>query len=364
MIKICLAIPSLQPGGMERVMSELANHFANKPEAEVHLVLYGKSREIFYTLPDSVKIHKPEWPFNNNQRLRSTLRTFLWVRRTVKLIDPDTILSFGEYWNSFVLLALKGTGYPVYVSDRCRPDKDLGRLHERLRKWLYPNAAGIVAQTSQAKQFMEEQLGEVNIRVIGNPIRPFRTGLGVEKEKIILTVGRLIDTKHHDRLVEIFDCVKSDEWKLMIIGGNAIKQDGMLRLKEIIKEKGLQHSVIMKGTVSNVEKYYLKSEIFAFTSSSEGFPNALGEAMSAGLPVVAYDCVAGPSDMIDDGKSGFLTGLYEDYEFEKKLRKLMQNKDLREKMGTAAKDKIRVFDPNQIGERYFSFITDHFNESK
>ena len=358
-LKICLVIPSLQSGGMERAISELASHFVNNKKAEVHLVLYGKSREIFYPVPDSIRIHKPEWPFNNDRRTLYTLRTLSWLRRTITSIDPDSILSFGEYWNSFVLLALKGTGYPVYVSDRCRPDKYLGMLQERLRRWLYPGAAGIVAQTSQAKEIFEELLGHPNIRVIGNPIRPITGEVSpAEKEKIILTVGRLIDTKHHDRLIEIFDRVKTDGWKLIIIGGNAIKQDGMSRLKGIIEEKGLQGRVILTGTISNVEEYYLKSEIFAFTSSSEGFPNVIGEAMSAGLPVVAYDCVAGPSDMIDDGETGFLTELFDDRQFAIKLKTLMENEDLRLTMGAASRAKIKTFSANSVGELYYSFITE------
>ena len=357
-IKICLVIPSLQSGGMERAMSELAFCFAEKKEAELHLVLYGKSREAFYPVPESVTIYRPHWAFDNNRRLLSTLRTLSWIRHTVKAIGPDTILSFGEYWNSFVLLALKGTAYPVYVSDRCRPDKNLGRLHERLRRWLYPGAAGIVAQTSQAKAIFEELLRHKNIRVIGNPIRPI-TGGGTpaEKENIILTVGRLIDTKNHDRLIEIFARVKREDWKLMIIGGNAIKQDGMSRLKAMIGQMGLGDSVILTGTVQDVEKHYLKSKIFAFTSSSEGFPNVIGEAMSAGLPVVSYDCVAGASDMIDDGKTGFLTETFDDLEFERKLKMLMESEDLRVKMGAASRDKIRMFEADRIGDQFYSFIT-------
>lgn len=340
-------------------MSELLFHLAGKEQTDVHLVLYGKTREVFFSVPDSVKIHTPVWPFKNSRRIFSTMRTLFWLRRTVKTINPDTVLSFGEYWNSFVLLSLKGSGYPVYVSDRCQPDKNLGRMHERLRRWLYPGAAGIVAQTSIAKKITEQQLNHPNIRVIGNPIRQINgTGLAPENSKIILTVGRLIATKHHDRLIEIFEKVKKDGWRLIIIGGNAIKQNGMSRLKAIVEEKELRDSVTLTGTVSNVEKYYLESEIFAFTSSSEGFPNVVGEAMSAGLPVVSYNCVAGPSDMIEDGVTGYLIEPFEDDEFAARLEELMENRDLRIKMGAASRDKIRNFSVDKIGEQFYEFITD------
>ena len=355
--RICLVIPSLQSGGMERVMSELAGCFAEKPEVELHLVLYGKSREIFYFVPNSIHMHIPEWSFNNKRRFLYTLRTLTWLRRTVQSINPDTVLSFGEYWNSFALLALKGSEYPVYVSDRCQPDKYLGRMHERLRKWLYPGAAGIIAQTGKAREvYLRKELNQ-NIKVIGNPIRNISSkGDLVEKENIILTVGRLIDTKHHDRLIEIFDQVKKDDWKLIIIGGDAIKQDGMARLKTIINKKNLREKVILTGTKPNVDEYYLKSKIFAFTSSSEGFPNVIGEAMSAGLPVVSYNCTAGPSEMIDDGKNGFLVPLFSDSEFAKKLKILMENEDLRNEMGAKSKLKIKGFSNENISEQYFNFI--------
>jgi hypothetical protein len=71
----------------------------------------------------------------------------IFLRKKVKLIKPDSILSFGEYWNSFVLIALIGLPYPVFISDRCSPDKEFTRIHTILRKWFYPKAKGIIAQT-------------------------------------------------------------------------------------------------------------------------------------------------------------------------------------------------------------------------
>ena len=69
-----------------------------------------------------------------------------------KTLNRTAVLSFGEYWNSFVLIALFGLKYPVFVSDRCQPDKSLGKFHDLLRKNLYPKAAGIIAQTEKAEE--------------------------------------------------------------------------------------------------------------------------------------------------------------------------------------------------------------------
>ena len=166
---LCLIIPSLQAGGMERVMSELAGYFCRKPEIEVHLVLYGKSTDIFYNVPDSLIIHKPKTNFNDRFRQAYTLGRLFYLRQTIKKINPDSILSFGEYWNSFVLLSMSGLHYPIYISDRCSPEKEFSVLHSLLRKWLYPKAQGIIAQTEKAKLEYNSKFKHNNYSVIGNP---------------------------------------------------------------------------------------------------------------------------------------------------------------------------------------------------
>ena len=135
--KICLIVHSLGIGGMERVMSMLATDFSKRDGIEVHLILIGKKRNIEYTIPDTVQIHLPPFAFDNKKRRYHTLKTALFLRRTVRTIDPQTILSFGEMWNNLVLLSLLGLKYPVYISDRSEPGKDLGKLHNVLRNYLY-----------------------------------------------------------------------------------------------------------------------------------------------------------------------------------------------------------------------------------
>ena len=339
------------------MMSELAGYFAKKKDIEVHLLLYGKKRDIFFPIPDNIKIHKPDFAFTDFSRVTSTLKTLGFLRKTVKQINPNTMLSLGEYWNSFVLLALYGLRYPVFISDRCQPDKSLGTMHDLLRRWLYPKAAGIIAQTSKAKEIYQEEKLNNNIRVIGNPIYEISTNSQRKsKENIILTVGRLIESKHHDRLVRMAKEILPSEWKLVIVGGDALKQNGMERLQMLIKELEMEDFVELTGSVSDIDSYYKKSKIFAFTSSSEGFPNVIGEAMSAGLPVIAYDCVAGPSDMIDDGKNGFLIPLFFDEKYSQKLKSLVNNENLRIQMGMASQKKVKQFSIENTGEQYYSFI--------
>jgi len=341
---------------MERVMSELAGYFCQKSDMEVHMVLYGKSVNIFYPVPSNLLIHKPKTVFNNNLRFFHSIGRLLFLRHRVKEIHPDSVLSFGEYWNSFVLIALMGLRFPVFVSDRCQPDKSLGKVHDWLRKTLYPKALGVVAQTEKAKMIYHSQFSHDNIEVIGNPIRDINLRNNIERENIVLMVGRLIKTKNQDKLIELFIRISKPGWRLVIVGYDHLKQNNSEKLRKIIADSNAEKSVILEGKQADVEAFYLKSRIFAFTSSSEGFPNVIGEAMSAGLPVISFDCIAGPSEMINDDRNGYLIPLFDYKQFQEKLEVLMERSDLRDSFGEKAKEDIKAFSIYSIGEKYLQFI--------
>jgi len=349
-IKICLVIPSLNAGGMERVMSELANYFNRNNELETSLILLGKADK-FYQIPDRVKIFEPDFIFNNKYRLYNTLKTINFLRQRVKEIKPDAVLSFGEMYNSFVLLATLFLGVRVFVSDRSRPDKKWGRLHELLRKLLYPKAKGIISQTNFSKNFLISETNYKNIHVIPNPVRPFKA-IQCDKQNIILNVGRLIYTKRIDLLLNIFSKITNDDWELWIVGDGPQRKN----LEDLTKEMGLDQKVVFWGTQKNIDQFYAKAEIFAFTSVSEGFPNALLEAMAAGLPVISFDCIAGPSDLITDNINGYLIPELDLSAYQDKLEILIKNEELRISFSENAISESKKYFIEHIGNEYLKFL--------
>lgn len=356
--KIAFIIPSLTSGGMERVMVEIMQYIVEQYNEKCHLILYGSTREIFYKVPTGVKLHLPNFAFNYNRRQWMTMKTMAFIRKTIKEIKPDVILSFGEYWNSLVLLSLIGIKTPVYISDRSSPELNLGFIHSKLRRILYPCAKGIIAQTQKAKEILENKTGNRNIRVIGNPIREISVPEVQNRDKIVLSVGRLIRTKHFNRLIDIFYSLNKPDWKLIIIGGDPDKEKISEELQSQIEKLQLKGQVILAGKLKNIEDFLLQSSIFAMTSSSEGFPNVIAEAMRTGIPVVAYDCVAGPSEMIVNGKNGFLIPLFDDRLFVEKLQYLAEHKDNRELMGQYARESIKKFSSEIVCEQFYRFITE------
>lgn len=357
-MKICCVIPSLQSGGMERVMSVLINGFIHQYGAETHVVLYGSNRGVFYDLDDSAIIHTPEWQFDKKHRIRDTIRTMLFLRKTLKKLRSDAILSFGAFWNSLVLLSCYGKHFPIYISDRGTPMYSTSGFNYRLKQFLYPTAKGIIVQTNTAKQLCTQRYRQNNFKVIGNPIREIVSSEAVERKNIIVSVARLVNTKNFDRLISIFEQINNKDWKLIIVGGNADGQHVLEELQAQRDKSPMKENIILAGTQKDVESYLLKAKIFAFTSSEEGFPNAIGEAMSAGLPVVSYNCITGPSEMIEDGKNGYLTDVFDDATFKNRLETLMNDEELRAEMGRNAKESIRLFSEEKIIEKFYQFITE------
>ena len=342
---------------MERVMSEIAWDFSKRENVELHLIMFGRNRDIFYDIPDNMIIHKPSFEYTPKHRTLFTLRTIRYIRSELKKIKPDTVLSLGNYWNSLVLLSTLGTGIPIFVSDRSKPDKDMGRLQNWLRVKLYPHAAGVIAQTQKARDVYHKMYNHDNMTIIGNPIRDVNIDTSIHREKMILSVGRLINTKHYDRLINIFAKINDPEWKLYIVGGDALKLNNSEKYKIQIEAAGLQDRVILTGMQKNVDKYLNMASIFAFPSSSEGFPNVIGEAMAAGIPIVSYDCMAGPSDMVENGKNGYLIPVFDDELMKFRLQELMNNEQLRIDMGKNAQKSIQKFDKDAICQKFFEFIT-------
>src|SRR5690606_17459270 len=147
-----------------------------------------------------------------------------------------------------------------------------------------------------------------------------------------LNVGRFSIKKYQDFLLRYFAEIKDSNWKLVFAGDGERFEEN----KKLAEELGISNNVVFAGKVQKVEELYGKAKIFAFTSTSEGFPNVLGEAMSAGLACISFDCEAGPSEMIVDEENGFLVPVGDHELYKNRLSQLMQSPELRQKLGAEA----------------------------
>lgn len=350
-MKIFLVIPTLSQGGAERVISELANDFSKKG-IDVHLILLAKAED-FYTIDSNITVHR--LGFINTGRLQkifSEFNVFIKLRRLLKEHKPDVVLSFMDKYNIFTILASRFLKLHVFVSDRSNPKLNLPPLLYVLKKITYRYATGIVSQTILSKKIITEFTGNKNVHVIPNPVKKVQLFPEIQREKIILNVGRLVPEKGQAYLLQAFAQLDVSDWKLVILGDGPLREN----LEKQIIELGLDDNVLMPGAVNDVDRWLAEASVFVFSSVSEGFPNALVEAMAAGLPCVSFDCEAGPRDIIEHGVNGFLVEEGNIDELVEKIVLLINNITLADMLGSNAKFVRDKYNIDSIGSDYLKFL--------
>ena len=313
------------------------------------------SKVPFYELKEKVTLDQAPVQITSSNKKKRFFTNGLWLRKTVKRINPDVVCSFGEKYNPYALLFLTGLNIPVYVANRASPLTYLRGIKGFITPFAYKLAAGVVLQTQKSKDLLQPRYIMKNTVVIGNPIDldyPEN-----EQKPIVLNVGSIGGDKNQDWLIEYFKDVRPstpEGWQLHFVGDGPNRSN----CEQLVKDKGIAESVVFQGIQKDPKPFYSQSAIFAFTSTSEGFPNALAEAMAAGCACIAYDCIAGPSDIIDNGVNGFLIPEGDEEQYKEKLKLLMNNPELRERFGKAAREKMKKFEASEVAERFFRFITE------
>jgi glycosyltransferase involved in cell wall biosynthesis len=202
------------------------------------------------------------------------------------------------------------------------------------------------------EQHLKNHLPNVKTVVIGNAIPQYevQADLSAQKDTYkILFVGRL--SKNHKRphlLIEAFAGLADEfpDWNVELWGA----EDGKAYYKELqllIKRNHLENRVFLKGATNDVPSILRQGDIFAFPSAYEGFSLALGEAMSMGLPSIAYNSCESVRGMIESGYTGILCadGIIP---FQTNLKRLMKTRQLRITMGNQARISMKRFSPKII----------------
>ena len=298
--KILIIAPCLAMGGIERASSNTANGLSELGAKVYFLSLFKK--EAFFKLNEGIEIIEPQ---GFNKTKLSLFKSILWIRKEVKRVNPEHILVFNKFYGAITALALLGTKYPYFLSERSSPLFVWRQPMRAINKFAFSikPPKGVIAQTNIAAEYQRKYFKKSKVVVIPNSVREVQLFPEIKREKVILAVGRLNDyLKGFDLLIESFAKIKNQDWELHIAGGD---EEGEV-LKAQAEKLGVINRIKFLGKVKEIDKCYAYAGMFVIPSRSEGFPNALAEAMTAGCCCIAFDFVAGPNEMITNGVDGIL----------------------------------------------------------
>jgi len=351
--KIVIVLPKLTPGGTERTAVVLANYMVVNCIDVTVLVMF--KRDKFYELHPKVKLIEPD-NFRDTYGKILSFPILLWyLRKNIKKEKPDTVFCLG-----YILLGMitsVGLKTKVIISGRSSPDRVRfpgNKLFNGFYNLCYTvlkfRINGIIAQTNYAKAVYQKKY-RCPIIVIPNFLRDIKEYQHKRKNQII-TLGRCSYEKAQHFLLEAFSKIQEAEWTLAIVGDGPLLQD----LKNQANELNIAEKVEFCGFQKEVDFYLSQAKIFGFTSIIEGYPNALIEGMANGLAPVSFNCVAGPSDIINEGENGFLVPVGDVVLLAEKLQLLIDNTSVLEEVANNASKIKQTNELKSIAQVYTNFL--------
>nr|WP_258443626.1 glycosyltransferase family 4 protein [Helicobacter sp. 16-1353] len=330
-------------GGAERVVVNLANLFAESGHSVEILSFYRSNK----TLPYSLKNVKLSFYCDIGESDFSAK----WTQNVLKkfyfknLYKPLLSFHIKKRYKDIDFFIISDWVYtPIF---RHKVAKYIKLIHLNFTRYHKRNNYFDMLVILSKKELETWQKYHKNIAVIPNFLTPFSPiDSQKSRQKIVLSIGRMDDNqKGFLRLIDIWAILAQDssfkaefsKWQLHIVGDGILKNE----LWKKIKAANLGDSIVLKPFTKNIQNEYAKSSIYALTSHYEGFGMVLLESGYFGLPSVAFDVKTGPSDIIENEKSGFLVSDNDLNAFADSLKMLMSDEKMRENFGKNAKQIVQ-----------------------
>lgn len=348
-------------GGVERVVSNMANSFSKRGYCTDIISLFKANENIKYHLDERIKVkylfdNLSFVSWHNSLLVKSNLywRYKLALKFTNKLYHYiDSELSEGEtavvMWNSYQITPLyRHRNVHIIGLDHSR--YPFGNIVKGLRHKLHTY---MVSKFDVVTTLNEDEVGKW--RTIGRPVYVMPNYLpdsGIlavpkikDREKVVISLGRMnTNQKGFDRLIEAYSLIaaKHPDWKLNIYGSGCFQKE----YRKLINDLNMQNYIEIFDFTKNPLAVYQTASIYAMCSREEGFGMVLLEAGCLGVPLVAYNVEFGPRSIIKNSVTGYIVPDGDKVKFAESLEKLMNDDNLREIMS----ENIRKDIPTRFSE--------------
>jgi glycosyltransferase involved in cell wall biosynthesis len=353
--KILYIVGQLERGGAEQQLYYLIKHL--KPQAQVVSLCQGGD------LADPIRglgIEVVELQRHSSWDL-SRLRALV---RIVQTYRPEIVHIFmdgpsGLYGRLAALL----TGHPCVIVGERRNTAIEPRWYRVLKRLLNNRVAAVVTNSQANFCYLANQriINQQRLFCIHNGLELDRfvnklhclpdgsAWSGMRNRLVVGTVGSLRSVKAPDVFVRVAArvLVSRPDTAFVHVGDGPMKDE----IKALSRELGIQDSLLFLGQRQDVPQLLAGMDVFVLTSSSEGMPNAVMEAMAAGLPCVVTD-VGDCKELVHDGETGFVVPVGNEEKLAERILLLLRDKALRRHMGLKGRERIQAFDVRRMVEQY------------
>ena len=348
---ICFLTTTLEGGGAQRVMVNIANCFA-RDGYNTHIICFvAKNSPPIYSVDSRIMLHNIPRGYAKNDRILSKCTKLLTA--VIKEINPDVIIPFLMPVTAYAFKVAKKLGKKIIVSERNDPKvTPSDPFWRKQRDYIFAHSDACVFQTKDALSYFGTKRIK-KIEIIRNPINlsGVRTDVVYAKDRShrIVCVGKYEPQKNLEFLLDIFYefSRKHDDYHLEVYGNDFHNHRVTLHQKAIAM--GIEDKVHLFDAQPDILNIIYDARMSVLPSKYEGMPNALIESVSLGIPSIASDCPAyGGRMVIDSGKNGFLLEVDDKNDFIEKMCLLAENDEIADKFTVEGKKVKEKFDLQEV----------------
>lgn len=340
-------------GGAENVAIALANELC-----QFHILslisVFNENRKPFWTISNEVKY------FVVCQKTVKIPLNLLKISKKIKKIlqkeQIDVVLCITAGVIAPAVIAIHNLETKlIYCEHSNLKNVTYGKKH-KIRQWIGANYSDWIVTLT--KQDMMEFISKYKIENVSQIYNWYNHDINNTKYNLmsqkIITAGRFVKLKGYDNLVEIAKMVFKDfpHWQWDIYGDG----EEFVSIQNKIIEYGLQDNLILKGKTNILSELYKEYALYVLTSKFEGLPMVLLEAQANHLPIVSFDCPTGPKEIVNNDISGYLVEPDDLTTMAGKIKILIADAELRERMSSYTMDDFEKFKKNNVISQWLSLI--------